>query len=74
MFSRYLLDVTGEDVGERSQDRIDALRNDLTKMARQRLKGGSDIKTELLFIDVVRLVEKIGDYAFSISEAIRVTR
>jgi phosphate:Na+ symporter len=50
---------------------IDGLRDALRKMARKRIKGGSDLKTELVFIDIVRIVEKIGDYAYSISEALR---
>jgi phosphate:Na+ symporter len=53
---------------------IDELRNALRKMARKRIESGSDIKTELLFIDVVRIVEKVGDYAFSISQALREMR
>jgi len=56
------------------EDAIDELRNALRKMARKRIEAGSDIKTELLFIDVVRIVEKIGDYAYSISQALRETR
>jgi phosphate:Na+ symporter len=53
---------------------IDELRNALRRMARKRIESGSDIKTELLFIDVVRIVEKVGDYAYSISQALRETR
>ncbi len=56
------------------EDSIDGMRNELRKMARKRIKGGSDPKVELLFIDVVRIVEKIGDYAYSISQALREMR
>jgi len=56
------------------EDSIDGMRNALRKMARKRIKGGSDPKVELLFIDVVRIVEKIGDYAYSISQALREMR
>lgn len=56
------------------ENSIDAMRNELRKMARKRIKGGADPKVELLFIDVVRIVEKIGDYAYSISQALREMR
>ncbi len=51
------------------EDRIDELRDQLRKRARKRLKSGSSVKTELLFIDLVRKIEKLGDRAYSISEA-----
>lgn len=50
---------------------IDALRSDLKKVARKRLKAGAEVKAQLLFIDIVRIIEKVGDYAFSIAEALR---
>ena len=53
------------------EDRIDLFRKDLKKVARKRLKAGADVKAELIFIDMVRHVEKIGDYAYSIAEALR---
>ena len=36
----------------------------------RRLEGGADVKAELLYIDIVRNVEKIGDHAFSVSESL----
>jgi phosphate:Na+ symporter len=53
------------------EDKVDNFRKDLKKIARKRLKAGADVKTELLFIDMVRHVEKIGDYAYSVAEALR---
>ncbi len=47
---------------------IDAFRKDLKKVARKRLEGGADVKSELLYIDIVRTIEHIGDNCFSISE------
>lgn len=49
---------------------IDSLRDVLKKKARKRLKKGADVKTELLFIDMIRYIEKIGDYAWAIAEAL----
>jgi phosphate:Na+ symporter len=56
------------------EDQIDLFRKNLKKIARKRLESGADVRTELLYIDLVRDIEKIGDYAFSISEALSQTR
>ena len=52
------------------EDQVDAFRKNLKKVARKRLEKGADVRSELLYIDLVRYIEKIGDYAFSISEAL----
>lgn len=52
------------------EDQIDLFRKNLKKVARKRLENGADVKAELLYIDLVRHLEKIGDRAFSISEAL----
>lgn len=52
------------------EDGIDAFRKDLKKVARKRLEGGADVKSELLYIDVIRRIENIGDNCFSISECL----
>jgi phosphate:Na+ symporter len=52
---------------------INAARIELRKLARRRIKAGADVRTELMFIDVVRHIEKIGDFAYSASEALRGT-
>lgn len=49
---------------------IDAFRKDLKKVARKRLEGGADVKAELLYIDVIRRIENIGDNCFNISESL----
>ena len=56
------------------EDRIDMFRKNLKKVARKRLEEGADVKTELLYIDMVRGIEKIGDRAYSISEALSKTK
>lgn len=56
------------------EDQIDAFRKNLKKVARKRLECGADVKTELLYIDLVRSIEKIGDRAFSISESLAQTK
>lgn len=52
---------------------IDAFRKDLKKLARKRLEDGYDVKSELLYLDLVRQIEKIGDHAFSISSVLAKT-
>jgi phosphate:Na+ symporter len=53
------------------ENRIEAWRAELKKVARKRIKAGSDVKLELQYIDLIRHVEKIGDYAWSIATTLR---
>ena len=48
---------------------IDKSRKKLHKLGRKRIEAGRDVKTELLFIDLVRRIERLGDYCFDIAEA-----
>ena len=50
---------------------IDKKRKKLHKLGRKRIEAGKNVKTELLFIELVRRIEKLGDYCFEISEAYR---
>jgi phosphate:Na+ symporter len=52
------------------EDKIDVSRNKLRKLGRKRIEAGKDVKTELLFIDLVRRIEKLGDYCYDIAEAL----
>ena len=56
------------DLAAELENGIDAFRKDLKKVARKRLESGADVKSELLYIDIVRTIEHIGDNCFSISE------
>ncbi|MBR4823600.1 MAG: Na/Pi cotransporter family protein [Spirochaetaceae bacterium] len=58
------------DLAREFEDGIDSFRKDLKKVARKRLEGGADVKAELLYIDMVRRIEHIGDNCFSISESL----
>jgi phosphate:Na+ symporter len=44
--------------------------NKLRKLGRKRIEAGENVKTELLFIDMVRRIEKLGNYCYHISEAL----
>nr|MBP7495729.1 Na/Pi cotransporter family protein [Spirochaetales bacterium] len=63
-FTRELMEVA-----QNLEDNINQVRDELRKRARKRLKSGANVKTELLFIDIVRKMEKLGDRAYSISQA-----
>jgi len=51
--------------------KIDASRNSLKKAVQKRLQEGSDVKQELLLLDIVRHIEHIGDYSLNVAEAMR---
>lgn len=53
------------------EDKIDSFRNRLKKCARREIQDGANVKGELLFLDVVRYVERLGDYCLNIAQALR---
>jgi phosphate:Na+ symporter len=61
--------LSGEqaDFAEKLENTIDQSRDKLRKLGRKRIEAGEDVKTELLFIDVVRRIEKVGDYCYNIA-------
>jgi len=50
------------------ENQIDKDRKKLQKLGRKRIEAGGNVKAELLFIDLVRRIERLGDYCFEISE------
>jgi phosphate:Na+ symporter len=54
------------------EDAINENRDKLRRLGRKRLEAGKDVRTELLFIDLVRRIEKLGDYCSDISEMVEV--
>jgi phosphate:Na+ symporter len=55
------------------EDAIDKNRNKLRKFGRKRIEAGEDVRTELFFIDLVRRIEKLGDFCLDIAETIKET-
>ena len=45
-------------------------RKKLQKLSRKRIEAGANVQTELLFIDLVRRIEKLGDYCIAITVGI----
>jgi len=61
--------VTEEEVAQarKLEDTIDGFKSDLKKIATKRLESGGNVRTELLYIDIVRNIEKVADHAFSVA-------
>lgn len=56
------------------EDRIDAEKQHLKKQARRRMRDGADVKAELLYIDLIRHIEKMGDCVFAVANELRSSR
>ena len=52
------------------EEMIDDKRNRLLDSSRKRLSKGSPAKAELLFMDIIKHLEHIGDYSLNISQAL----
>ncbi|MDR2101390.1 MAG: Na/Pi cotransporter family protein [Treponema sp.] len=52
------------------EQQIDKSRGKLRKLGRKRIEAGENVKTELLFIDLVRQIERLGEYCYNIAEAL----
>ena len=76
-FLVLLEDQLGGNAANEQKDRVGELENilaktrkRLNKLGRKRIKAGGNIRSELLFMELVRRIEKLGDYCFDISEAV----
>jgi phosphate:Na+ symporter len=56
---------------ENLENAVNKSRNKLRKLGRKRIEAGKDVRTELLFIDLVRRIEKVGDYCYNIAGTLR---
>lgn len=50
------------------ENQIDEERKNLKKIARKRLESGADVKAELLYLDIIRQIEKLGDRCFDLAD------
>jgi phosphate:Na+ symporter len=62
------------DFANELETQIDAERKALKRVARKRLEDGANVKAELLYMDLVRQIEKIGDRCFGIAEQLALTK
>lgn len=58
-------------IASEMEEKVDAYKKHLKKLARKRLDSGADVKAELLYIDLIRHVEKMGDCAYAIAGELR---
>ena len=49
------------------EEQIDEERRTLRRIGRDRMEKGGDVRTELLYIDMVRQIEKFGDRCFDVA-------
>lgn len=52
------------------EKQINSYQNELRKEARKRIKTGSSVKSELLYIDILRHVKNIGDFSLDIARSL----
>ncbi|MDR0444230.1 MAG: Na/Pi cotransporter family protein [Treponema sp.] len=52
------------------EEAINKNRDKLRKLGRKQIEAGEDVKAMLLFIDLVRRIEKLGDYCSDITETL----
>lgn len=50
------------------EKKINSFRNSLKKNARKRIQNGSNVRMEILYIDILQQLEHIGDYALNVSQ------
>jgi len=53
------------------ESKINHLRDNLKKAAQKRLQVGADVKSELLYLDLLKHFEHIGDNSLNIAQALR---
>lgn len=56
------------------EDDVNRFRTRLKDEAQDRLQSGADVKSELLFIEMVRQIEHMGDHALNVAQALRQIR
>jgi len=49
------------------EESIDKSQKRLQRIGRKRIEAGANVKAELIYIELVRRIEKLGDYCFEIS-------
>lgn len=79
-FLKYNCDFLGNkatgfslDTAREMEQNINQQRNKLRKVARRTIASGTDVKGEMIFLDLVRHLEQIGDFCYNIAEEIHTT-
>ncbi|HMB01630.1 MAG TPA: Na/Pi cotransporter family protein [Spirochaetota bacterium] len=53
------------------EKKIDFKRRELRKIASGQLRKGADVKAEIVYMDIIRHLEHIGDFTLNVSQAIK---
>ncbi len=59
------------DVAEKMEKAINTKRDMLRKISRRKMEKGADIRAELLFMDIIRHLEQLGDYSIAIARTLK---
>jgi phosphate:Na+ symporter len=59
------------DMAYKLEGKINLLRDSLKKGSQRRLQAGSNVKSELIYLDLLKHFEHIGDYSLNIAQALR---
>ncbi len=59
------------DLAFKLEGKINVLRDSLKKATQYRLQDGSNVKSELIYLDLLKHFEHIGDYSLNIAKAMR---
>ena len=62
------------DKAHKFEEKINARRNMEKEAAISRMQNGSDVKSELLYIDFAKHLEHIGDHALNITQTLRLIK
>ena len=70
--SNDITQMSGEDLKKSIayEDGIDDMRNEFIESSSSRLSKDSNAKSELIFIDIIKHLEHIGDFSLNISQAL----
>lgn len=59
---------------KKTEKKINTYRNTLKKSARRQIQDGGDVRAELMYIDLVRQIEHIGDFCMNIMQEIELMK
>ncbi len=74
--NRFLKHLSSEEIKKayELERLIDTYRDDLKSASQERLQKGANVVSEILYMDILRHIERIGDYCLNISQALRLIR
>ena len=68
------VDAESVETAKTMENNLNRGRNRLRKVGRRTLSEGADVRGELIFLDVVRFLEQMGDHCYNIAQEIQSVR